>query len=403
MSGNGQVKGSTVGDCLSIGAFTQIFPIKTVKAVLKETGKATVRERLLANHVVVYFVMAMAFMMSASYREVMRWLLEGSKTLRALKIPTKPMGKSGISQARERLGWEPFKKLYEQFVLPIATAATKGAMYNGLRLVSIDGSSLDVADTPENDKEFGRQISSRGRKKSAFPKIRFASLIENGTRVLFGMAFGPYDTTSEMDLAWQVIESLKEGMLCLADRYYFGYDLWQAASRTKAHLLWRVKTNLILRPEKFLPDGSYLASIYKSSSDRKNKRNGILVRVIEYKFKWIRGTSSYRLITTLLDFEKAPAEELAAAYHERWEIETALGECKTELKGSTVVMRSKTPDLVKQELYGFMLAYFVVRKLMHEAALQADEDPDRLSFKHTVQVIRRKIHLFRTFPPAVLA
>lgn len=392
-----------IGDCLSIGAFTQVFPIKNVKAALKQTGKASKRERLLPNHVVVYYVMAMALMMTASYREVMRWLLEGRKTLKALKVPVKPMGKSGISQARERLGWEPFKKLYEQFVLPIATAATKGALFNGLLVVSIDGSSVDVADTPENDKEFGRHVGARGKKKSAFPKLRFATLIESGTRIFFGMAFGPYATTSEMDLAWQVIESLKEGMLCLADRYYFGYELWQAASQTKAHLLWRVKANLILKSEKFLPDGSYQASVYQSPADRKQKRNGIQVRVIEYKFKWIRGTGTYRLITTILDHELASADELAALYHERWEIETALGECKTKLKGSAVVMRSKTPDLVKQEFYGFMLMYFVIRKLIHEAAIQADEDPDRLSFKHTVQVIRRKIHLFRAFPPAALA
>ena len=408
MNGNGR-RGAlhapepVTGDCLSIGAFTQVFPIKNVKAALRQTGKASKRERLFSNHVVVYYVMAMALMMTASYREVMRWLLEGSKTLKVLKVPVKPMGKSGISQARERLGGEPFKRMYEQFVLPIATAATKGASYKGLYLVSIDGSSVDVADTPDNDKEFGRQIGSRGKRKSAFPKLRFASLIENGTRVLFGMAFGPYATTSEMDLAWQVIESLKEGMLCLADRYYFGYDLWQAASLTKAHLLWRVKANLILKPEKFLPDGSYLASVYQSSAYRKQKRNGIQVRVIEYKFKWIRGTGTYRLVTTLFDYERAPANELAALYHERWEIETALGECKTKLKGPTVMMRSKTPDLVKQEFYGFMLTYFVIRKLMHEAAIQADEDPDRLSFKHTVQVIRRKIHLFRAFPPAAMA
>lgn len=395
--------GGCIGDCLSVGAFIQAFPIKAVKAALKATERETKRERQLPNHIVVYYVMALSMLMTASYREVMRWLLEGSKTIRALKVPTKPMAKSGISQARERLGYEPFKLLYEQFVQPIATGPSKGAWYKGLRLVSIDGSSIDVADTPENDKEFGRHIGSRGKKRSAFPKLRMASLIENGTRVLFGMAFGPYATTSEMDLAWQVIKSLTQGMLCLADRYYFSYELWQAAAQTNAQLLWRVKTNLILKPEKQLPDGSYLATVYRSAQDRKHKRNGIQVRVIEYKFKWVRGTGTYRLITTMLDWLVAPADELAAVYHERWEIETALGECKTKLKGSTVIMRSKTPNLVRQEFYGFMLTYFVIRKLMHEAALQADEDPDRLSFQHTVQVVRRKIHLFRTFPPAALA
>lgn len=392
-----------VGDALSIGAFTQVFPIKNVKAILKQTGTKSKRERQLPNWAVVYYVMAMTMMMTASYQEVMRWLLEGSRTVTGLKSKIKPLGTSGISQARERLGWEPFKQLYEHFVKPIATAETKGAQYKHWQLVSIDGSSMDVADTPENDLEFGRQISSRGRRKSAFPKLRFVSLIENGTRVLFGMVFGPYATTSEMDLAWQVIKSLKPGMLCLADRYYYSYELWKTASQTGAELFWRVKSNLILKPHKFLPDGSYLSYLYPSQQDRKKKTKGILVRVVEYKFKWVRKSERYRLITTILEPEKAPAEELAALYHDRWEIETSLGECKTKLKGAGIVLRSRTPELVKQEFYGFMLTYYIIRTLMHEAALQAKEDPDKLSFKHTVQVIRRKIHLFRIFPPAALA
>lgn len=389
-----------VGDCLSIGAFTQVFPIKHVKAALKATGKKTIRNRQLPNHVVVYYVMGMAMMMTASYREVMRWLLEGSQQTNGLKSKVKPLGKSGISQARERLGLEPLKQLYDQFVKPIATKATKGAWFKDWRIVSLDGSDIDVADTPENDKTFGRQTGSRGR--SAFPKVRFASLIENGTRVLFGMKYGPYDTTSEMELAWQVIDSLTKEMLCLADRYYYGYDLWKAASQ-KSDLLWRVKKNLILAPVKVLSDGSFLATVYPSSSARNNDVDGILVRVIEYKLKWIRGSEKLRLITTILDPEKASAEELAALYDDRWEIETALDECKTKLKGADIILRSKTPELVQQEFYGFMLTYYVIRSLMHDAALDADEDPDRLSFKHTVQVIRRKIHLFRAFPPAALA
>ena len=394
---------ASVGDALSIGAFTQVFPIKNVKAVLKQTGTKSKRERLLPNHVVVYYVLAMTMMMTGSYQEVMRWLLEGSRTVTGLKSKVKPLGTSGISQARERLGYEPFKQLYEQFVKPVATAATKGAWYKHLLVVSIDGSSMDVADTPENDQEFGRQISSRGKRKSAFPKVRFVSLIENGSRVLFGMVWGPYATTSEMDLAWQAIKSLKAGMICLADRYYYGYELWKAASETGADLLWRTKSNLILKPHKFLADGSYLSYLYASQYDRKNKINGTLVRVIEYKFKWVRNSERYRLITTILEPEKAPAEELAVLYHDRWEIETALGECKTKLKGAGIILRSRTPELVKQELYGFMLTYYTLRTLMHEAALQANEDPDKLSFKHTVQVIRRKIHFFRIFPPAALA
>jgi hypothetical protein len=285
--------------------------------------------------------------------------------------------------------------LYEGFVHPIATRKTKGAWYKRWRLVSFDGSTLDVADTPENEKEFGRSEGSRG--CSAFPKLRFVALIESGTRVLFGAILGAY-ATSEMDLAWEIIPALKKGMLCLADRYYLGYEFWKAAAATKADLLWRVKSNHILARHEQLPDGSYLSKLYRTQYDRKKDRNGIVVRVVEYKLKWQRGGELYRLVTTILDPLHAPAAELAALYHERWEIETSLGEVKTVLRGPGIVLRSKTPELVRQEFYAFLLAYFSVRGVIHEAALKADEDPDRLSFLHAVKVIRRKVSSFGILP-----
>lgn len=400
-----QVNGAIpVGEQLSIGGLFRTFPVGKVKAILRAEGKESIRERALPNHVVVYYVLMLAIFMTDSYREVMRRLLEGIKHARRNRDGVKPLGKSGISQARARLGHRPFKRLYEELVSPIATKKTKGARYKSWLLVSFDGSTLDVADTPENEDEFGRDEGSRG--PSAFPKLRLVTLIESGTRVLFGAKCGAYggrNAVSEMELAWQVIESLNKGMLCLADRYYLGYEFWKAASSTGAELLWRVKSRHILEPQKQLPDGSYLSKLYPTQYDRKNDRNGTAVRVIEYKFKWQRETEEYRLITTVLDHKKAPAEELAALYHERWEIETALGEVKTHMRGSSVVLRSKTPELVRQEFYAFLLAYFAVRGVMHEAALEADEDPDRLSFLHAIKVIRRKIPSFGIFPPAALA
>jgi hypothetical protein len=394
-----------VGDCLSVGALFRTYPVGRVKALLRASGKASIRERALPNHVVVYYVLMLALFMTDGYREVMRRLLEGFRHARRNKDGVKLLGTSGISQARARLGYEPFKLLYEEFVRPVATSKTKGAWYKGRRLVCLDGCSLDVADTPENDKAFGRQTGSRG--PSAFPKLRFVSLIESGTRVLFGAVYGPYggrDATSEMELAWEVIPALKKGMLCLADRYYLGFEFWEAAAATGADLLWRAKRDLILVPDRRLSDGSYLSKLCPSQYDRKKDRNGIVVRIVEYKFKWSREREPYvRLITTLLDCEKYPAEELAALYHERWEIETSLGEVKTRMRGSGIVLRSRTPNLVRQEFYGFLLAYFAVRGIMHEAALEADEDPDRLSFLHAIRVIRRKIPAFGVFPPAALA
>jgi len=393
-----------LGERLSIGVLFQTFPLRKVKAVLRSEGKASVRERALPNHVVIYYVLMLALFMGDSYREVMRRLLEGLRHARRSTGEVKLLGKSGISQARARLGHGPFRRLYEELVTPVATKATKGAWYKRWLVVSLDGSTMDVADTPDNEEEFGREEGSRG--PSAFPKIRLVTLIESGTRVLFGAVMGAYggpNATSEMELAWQVIGNLRKGMLCLADRYYLGFDFWQAACATGADLLWRVKSRHILEPQRQLPDGSYLSKLYPTQYDRKTDRNGIWVRVIEYKFKWQRETEVYRLITTILDHEEAPAEELAALYHERWEVETALGEVKTHLRGSGVVLRSKTPDLVRQEFYGFLLAYFAVRGVMHEAALEADEDPDKLSFLHAVKVIRRKIPAFGIFPPAALA
>jgi hypothetical protein len=392
------------GNGISLGAFVRQVPVRQVKDILRQTGKSSIRERCLPAHIVVFYVIALALFMNSPYREVLRWLMEGHKLVRGLRIRAgKTPGRSAISQARIRLGVEPLRQLCQEVVKPIATRATKGAWYRGWRLVSLDGSTVDVADTPENEEAFGRSKGSRG--DSAFPKLRFAALIENGTRVMFAMAHGGYGFTSEKELARKVIGSLTKHMLCLGDRYYLGYEFWQEATRTGAALLWRAKTSMLLTPEEpRFSDGSYLASLYRTAYDRERRRNGIAVRVVEYKLEGARGGDPYyRLVTNILDPEQAPAEELAALYHQRWEIENALDEVKTHLRGPGVVLRSRLPELVEQEWYGFMLAYFVVRGVIHEAALQAREDPDRLSFTHAVRVIRRKLPMFAIFPPATVA
>lgn len=264
-------------------------------------------------------------------------------------------------------------------------------------LVSMDGSTMDVADEKVNEKAFGRPAASRG--QSAFPQLRFVSLVENGTHVLFGTQVGDY-ATGELALAKGTLKYMKAGMLCLADRYFFGFDLWNQARESGADLLWRVKKNLLLPVEERLEDGSYLSRIYATQKDQRRRRNGVPVRVIEYQLNGVPGAEPiYRLLTTILEPAKAPAEELAALYHERWEIETAFDELKTHLKGSKIVLRSKTADLVRQEFYGLLMAHFAVRGLMHEAALKTQEDPDRLSFIHAVRVVRRKIPVFHAIPP----
>lgn len=390
--------GTRITDFISLGVLTKMFPLAAVQAVLGGTRKTSVRQRDLPAHVVVYYVIALALYMQSSYREVLRCLLEGIQWLLGPGVTVKVTGKSGISQARTRLGWEPLQQLHDGIVKPIAIRSTKGAWYRTWRLVSVDGSTLDTADEKENEKAFGRPSASRG--KSAFPQVRFVSLVENGTHVLFGTRMGGVDT-GEITLAKQVLSALAKGMLCLADRNFFGFELWNQARLTGAELLWRIKKNLRLPCEKRLPDGSYLSRVYASPKEQRHGQNGVVVRVVEYRLEGIPGAEPiYRLLTTILDHEAAPATELAALYHERWEIETALDELKTHLRGSRIVLRSKTPDLVRQEFYGLMMAHFAVRGLMHEAALRADEDPDKLSFLHAVRVVRRKIARFASIPPS---
>jgi hypothetical protein len=290
------------------------------------------------------------------------------------------------------------RQLHDEVVRPVAVAATKGAWYREWRLVSIDGSTLDVADEKGNNEAFGRPGANRG--TSAYPQIRFVSLVENGTHVLFGSRMADY-ATSEIALAKTVLPSLSKGMLCLADRGFFGFGMWTQAAATGADLLWRVRKNILLPCEKRLPDGSYLSRIYPSQQDQRGGRNGTVVRVIEYRLEGVEGAEPlYRLATTIAGHERAPAAELAALYHERWEIESAFDELKTHLRGAQIVLRSKTPDLVRQEFYGLLMAHFAIRGLMHEAALRTDEDPDRLSFLHTVRVVRRKMAAFGAIPPS---
>jgi hypothetical protein len=390
--------GSRIPDYISLGVIAKYFPAEKVHSILHETKRTSLRQRDLPAHVVVYYVIALALYMRSSYREVLRCLLEGVQWLLDPSARVKVAGKSGISQARGRLGSAPLKLLYESVVKPVATPQTRGAWYRQWRLVSLDGSTLDVADTAENDKEFGRPGASRG--ASAYPKVRFVGLLENGTHVLFAARMADY-AIDELTLAEEVVPALRQGMLCLADRFFPCYKLWQQASGTGAELLWRTRRNARLDVDQRFRDGSYLSRLYSSTSDRRNRRKGMVVRVIDYRLEGVEDAEPiYRLITTILDPKQAPAQELAALYHERWEIETALDELKTHLRGAQIVLRSKTPELVRQEFYGLLMAHFAIRGLMHEAALHAGEDPDRISFVHSTHVVQRRMAHFIATPPS---
>jgi hypothetical protein len=391
-------EGSRITDYVSLGVIAKTFPLERVRSVLAATGRTSERERDLPAHVVVYYAIALALYMQSSYREVLRCLLEGLQWLMDPAVAPRVAGNSGISQARTRLGWEPLRQLHDELVKPIAVAATRGAWYRGWRLVSLDGSTMDVADEQGNEEAFGRPGASRG--SSAYPQFRFVSLVESGTHVLFGTRMGSY-ATGENTLATDVLGALDSGMLCLADRGFFGFEMWQQALATQAQLLWRCRKNMRFACEQRLADGSYLSRTYPSERDRRQQTHSIAVRVIEYRLQGVADAEPiYRLVTSVLDAQQAPADELAALYHERWEIETALDELKTHLRGARIVLRSKTAELVRQEFYGLLMAHFAVRALMHEAALKANVDPDRLSFLHAVRVVRRKLPAFNAIPPS---
>jgi hypothetical protein len=387
-----------LGDLMNIGVLTTRFPLEQIHEVLAVTGRRSERVRDLPAHVMMYYVIALGLYRPQDTREVLRVLQEGLKAILGPEHAVKTAGKPAISQARTRLGVEPLKQLYEAVVKPIATPQTQGAFYRGWRLVALDGFTLEVPDTEANRRAFARPQSPSGG-ESAYPRLRGVGLVEVGTHVLYGAALGSY-ATGEVTLAKQVVPHLGPGMLCLADRYFPGYALWQQTVATGAELVWRVRENIRFPVEESLPDGSYLSRFYPGWNHGRPQGEGIPVRVIEYEV--LGKEERIRLVTSILDWKAAPADELAPLYLERWEFETTLDEFKTHLRGARTVLRSQKPELVKQEVYGILLAHFALRGLMHEAALRSGRDPDRVSFTHTVNVVRRTLPRFAALSPSGL-
>ena len=386
-----------VAHLISAGVLASVCPRALIEEVLADTGKASQRERLLPAPAVVYYVMALALWREAPLEEVLRVVCEGLQWLGGGEAGAVQASKSAISQARTRLGSQAMRQLAERVLRPLAAPGTPGAWYRGLRVMALDGSCMDVADEAANAEHFGYPGASRG--QSAFPQARLLGLVECGTHVVVAAEVAPY-ARSEQAMAAQLLPAkLQPDMLVLADRNFYGFKLWEIACASGAKLAWRVKANLKLPAERVLSDGSYLSTVFDSANSQ--RRAGRTVRVIDYTLhdSATPPQDSYRLVTNILESEQAPALELAALYHERWEIETALDELKTHLRGAKIVLRSKTPDLVRQEFYGLLMAHFAVRALMHEAALKAHVDADELSFLHAVRVVRRKLPAFNAIPP----
>ncbi len=379
-----------------------MVPRSTVEQVLQLQQRMHKIDCKLPAPYLVYFVIALGLQMPLSTREVLRWLQQGLRALwGADAVPAQVAGKAAISMARTRLGWEVLRDLYVACVAPLATRATRGAHYRRWHLVACDGTTFAVADTASNTAAFGKTGSKEG--PSAFPLLRCVGLAELGTHVLLAVAHGAW-REAEVDLARSLLGYLHAGQLCLLDRGFVGYPFWHQVAATGADVLVRLRTNMKLPCEQRLTDGSYLSTLYPSERDRTRGTRGIRIRVIEYRLPHVPAAEPvYRLGTTILEPTQAPATELAALYHERWEHESIFDEVKTHLRGGgVVVLRSLTAPLVRQELYGLLLAHYAVRRVMHDAALQAGDDPDHLSFTHTVRVLRRTLPQAAALPPSAL-
>jgi hypothetical protein len=362
-----------LSDLVSVGVLTRVFPPDLVDEVVAGAGRTERRNRALPARVMAYFAVGMALYSEGSYEDVLSHLTDGLSWASGWEASYAPPSKSAIFQARQRLGSEPLADLFARVAEPLGGPQTAGVWLAGRRLVAIDGSCLDVADTVENAAFFGRPGVNKG-EKAAFPQARLVALAECGTHAIFDAVVGPC-TSSESALAEQLIARLEPGMLLLADRGFASYALWRKAIATEADLLWRAKTNL--RPEHVatLDDGSWLARI-RLSTDK--TAEPITVRVIDYTIDDGRDNAeSYRLFTTILDPQVASATELAAAYVQRWEIELAFDELKTHQRGPRTVLRSKSPDLVLQEIWGHLCCHYAIRSLMAQAATHSGHDPVR--------------------------
>ena len=406
---DGNVAGARLTDRIGIGVLTRIVPRDVVDEVLAETGRKEKRSRLLPAHVVVYFVLAMTIF-GDGYEEVIRKLAGGLQFMRAWRQEWTVPTTGAISQARERLGEAPLKTLFERIAGPVATAGTPGAWLGSRRLMAIDGVKLNVPETLANNDGFPRP---GGLDKRPFPQVQVVGLAECGTHAVVAAEIGTLGQ-GERELAEKLASSLEPGMLVIADRGFFSFQLWAEFMAAGADLLFRIASFVRLPRGEELPDGSYLSEIssrlVRSSGyriplaavDDPRRATHIPVRVVEYTVNGgteEREPEVFRVITTILDPEDVTAPEIAAAYHERWEYEIALREIETQMLEPGTGLRSKSPELVRQEIWGLLLAHYSIRSLMTEAAESAGLDPDRLSFIRSINVVRRQVTGQAAFSP----
>lgn len=400
-------------DRIGLGVLTRLVTQELVAAVIAETGRQEKRVKTLPARVVVNFVLALSLFYDDSYEEVMRKLVQGMRGNRVWKRDWKFPTTSALTQARQRLGVEPMREIFERVAVPCSMRSTEGAWKRGRRLMSIDGFEMDAPDTAKNAEYFGYS-GVKKKEKSAFPKVPMVALAECGTHAIVEVEIGT-QADGEHSLAARLATSpvLGTGMLVMTDRGLYSYGLLDALTETGADVCMRVPSTLGLPVLKWLNDKSFLSYIAepeaKKSAAGKLKSGkisitdlpGHYVRVVDYEVPG-RGVKNeiFALVTNVLDPDDLSSVDLAEAYHERWEIEITYDEVKTRQRGPGVVLRSRSPEMVIQELYGLFTTHYGIRKFMMEAADQAELDPDRMSFTRSLNIIRRQVTSQAAFSPS---
>lgn len=403
---------SSMIDHIGIGVLTRLVSRELVDEVVAGLGRKEQRSKKLPARVMVYFVMALALFYGEAYEEVMRKLVDGLRFMgtwrREWSVPTP----GALCQARQRLGAEVMRELYERVAVPCAMKSTKGAWIGGRRLMSLDGFGMDVPDSPENAEYFGY---AGKKERCSLPFVRLAGLAECGTHAIVAAEIGRKGEGEET-LASRILTAgvIEPGMLVMIDAGLYSYQHLRMIIDAGADALFRVGANVGLPLLRWLPDGSYLSYVADSAEKARasvrlradqvqiTELPGFYVRVVEYEVP-DRGDDAGELITlvtNITDPDDLNAADLAISYHERWEVELAIGEIKTHQRGSTVVLRSRKPELVEQEIWGLLITHYAIRHLMREAADQADLDPDRISFIRSLRVVRRQVTGQAAFSPS---
>lgn len=382
--------GGSLADRAAIGVLTRTFPVELVDRVIDQYWRREQRTRALPARLMFYFTLVLCLFPQESYRSAMKILMSVfGRGSQGYRVPTT----GSIGDARRRLGSDPVETAVRAVIRPRSGPEMRGARYRDWLLTAVDGTTFTVPDTEDNDREFGRPGSGRGEGKTAYPQIQAACLIELGTHAVFDARMDGYAAAESM-LIEEMFPSLRPGMLVLADRNIYSFHRWQKAASTGADLLWRVNSNLTLLPVERLADGSYIAEVIPP---RKSGQVSFRLRVIEYR---LPGSDEiYRLVTTIIDHRQAPVKDLAILYHERWDIEGFLKQIKSVQLNSEKVFRSKSPDGVRQEFWAHLAVHYATMCVQVDAADHAQLDPDRISHKNTVRIIRSRVWRPESFPP----